>query len=234
MAGSMLPPDVQEQMKRSATPQRGAGGIGAAAPENDRSARARAHAIDPDHKEPAEAAKPVVSDDGELKACPRCRTELKVEWNFCMRCGADLIRGGAAKYLGITFTEEDVHDYLFRGYITREVAVFGKFKVTLKSSQPTDIDEIDRYVMTGPWRKGEKGVTREVSNFYLEQINTLCMTAACAQKFNGESMGATLEQRMEWLMARGSALVDQMGQKAILFNRAITDHLKAADTVLGS
>jgi hypothetical protein len=36
------------------------------------------------------------------------------------------------------------------------------------------------------------------------------------------------------MFERGSALVDALGQKAILYNRAITDHLKKADTVLGS
>lgn len=236
MSGSMLPPDIREQMKQkpAAAPRGGgSGGIGAGAPENATSARARAQALGvPDQPEEAAVAAPPVVD--ELKACPRCRVELDPEWNFCGKCGADLVRGGAAKYLGITFTEEDVQDYLFRGFVAREVKVFGKFAATMKSSQPSDVDEIDKYVMTGPWRKDAAGKDRQVSNFYLEQINTLCMTAACVQKFNGESIGATLDARMGWLMARGSALVDALGQRAILFNRAITDHLKAADTILGS
>jgi hypothetical protein len=228
---TVMPPDIREQMKH-AQPRRG-GGIGAAAPENNASARARDVATEAE-PEPAPAAEVEKADADELKACTRCRTKLDPEWNFCGKCGADLIRGGAAKYLGISFTEDDVHDYLFKGYVIREVSVFGKFKATLKSSQPSDIKEIDEYVMEGAWRKDKDGKERQISNFFLEQVNTLCMTAACVQKFNGESIGNTLADRMKWMFERGSALVDQLGQKAILFNRAITDHLKKADTVLGS
>lgn len=231
MSGSVMPPDIREQMK-NAQPRRG-GGIGAAAPENNASARARDAVAEPESESPVAAA--AEKDDADdLKECTRCRTKLDPAWNFCGKCGADLIRGGAAKYLGISFSEDDVHDYLFRGYVIRDVSVFGKFKATLKSSQPSDIKEIDEYVMDGAWRKDKDGKERQISNFFLEQVNTLCMTAACVQKFNGESIGNTLADRMKWMFERGSALVDQLGQKSILFNRAITDHLKKADTVLGS
>lgn len=231
MSGSAMPPDIREQMK-NAQPRRG-GGIGAAAPENNASARARDVATDSEPEPPT--VKEVEKDDAdELKACTRCQIKLDPKWNFCAKCGADLIRGGAAKHLNISFTEDDVHDYLFKGYVIRDVSVFGKFKATLKSSQPSDIKEIDEYVMEGAWRKDKDGNERQISNFFLEQVNTLCMTAACVQKFNGESIGSTLADRMKWMFERGSALVDHLSQKAILFNRAITDHLKKADTVLGS
>lgn len=216
---------------QKATPRRG-GGIGAAAPENIASARARNTVVE--QEAPVEELELVEEETDDLKFCLRCKTKLEPEWNFCGKCGADLIRGGAAKYLGISFIEDDVHDYLFKGYVIRDVVVFGKFKVTMKSSQPSDIREIDEYVMEGVWRKDKQGKDRPISNFFLEQVNTLCMTAACVQKFNGESIGASLADRMSWLFERGSALVDALGQKAILFNRAITDHLKKADTLLGS
>ena len=87
MTGSMLPPDIREQMQGSRRP----GGVGAGAPENSSSSKARSSAL----KESAPAT-PVAAGPEEAKACVRCKEELNADWRYCAKCGVDLIKGGAA------------------------------------------------------------------------------------------------------------------------------------------
>lgn len=232
--GSVLPPDIQGQMRATS---RGRTGIGGAAPENAAAARARAQAIDPQGDlEEDPPAEPEAEVREELKVCPqvRCRTTLDDEWNFCAKCGQDLVRGGPAKSLGIEFTEDDVHDYLFKGYLVKEIKILGKHKVTIKTSQPQDMVEIDDYLMNRRWSKDKNNNERKISELLVAQMSTLCTTASMASKFDSDSLGSNLEARMNWLLERGSAFVDMLSTKVILFNQAITEHVKKADTVLGS
>ena len=155
MANGMgLPPDIQEKM---ATSPGGVGGVGSAAGENKLAARFRQKALQPDApSEPALQAKPKEKDsENELTECPnmRCATKLESEWTFCAKCGANLLRRGAARQLGIELTEEDLEDYLFRGYILREIKILGKHAATFKSSQAKELREIDDYMMNGSWGK---------------------------------------------------------------------------------
>lgn len=226
----MLPPDVREQM----TPKR-RGGIGAAAAENAASARARDVAMGDVPEEPKEKPQEKKEDAPDLKVCPRrsCKQELDSDWSFCARCGTDLLRGGPGKRLGVEFTEEDVQDYLFKGYVVREIKVLGKHVVTLKSSQPKDLEEIDNYLMNGDWTKDAEGNQRAISDFYLQQVNSLAVTAAAVQKIDGKPIGNTVVERLEWLKERGSAFVDLLSQRAVWFNQALTEYLKNEDNILG-
>lgn len=233
-SGSMLPPDVRQAMDK--TRGRGPGGIGGAAAENAESAKHRAYAIDPNAAEtPAEAEAP--SDDApkEHTTCPnaRCGCELKDEWNFCSKCGQDLIRGGAAKKLGIEWKEDDLHSYIFKGFIVRDLKVLGTHTVTVKSGQAQDTAEIDDYMMNGPWRKNDKGEPKLISDFYFKQMNSMCVTAASVQKLDGALIGKTLEERIKYLLERGSAFADLLSNKVWLFNQAVTDHVTKADTLQG-
>jgi hypothetical protein len=241
--GSLLPPDIQEEMARGgkAPPPRqdGSRGVGGSAKENTASARHREVAMNPDAVlESAEDAEETAGPDDapELKACPNpaCQASLERVWNYCPTCGEDLLRQGLQKKLGIRFTEEDMSDYLFKGYVVRDVKVLGKHKVTLKTSQPKDLDEIDSYIMSGDWAKEDDGSDRKVSDFYLRQMNALCVTAACVIKLDGQSIGKTLDARMEYLRERGSALIDILSQRAAWFNQALTEYLKKEDTISGS
>lgn len=233
-SGSVLPPDIREKMKGGS---RTGGGIGSAAPENVTSARAREVAMNPDAVNDAieEAASAAAAEEvkPELKVCPRCRKDLKDEWNFCSGCGEDLVREGPAKKLGIVWKETDLHDYIFKGYVVRDLMVLGKHKVTVKSSQPQDLAEIDDYIMNGDWAKNPDKTARNISDFYLRQINALCQTASSVQKFDGELIGQRLADRVKWFDERGSAFVDLVSTRVVLFNRALTDYLKKADSLSG-
>ncbi|MFQ5352667.1 MAG: hypothetical protein ACE5D3_06305, partial [Candidatus Binatia bacterium] len=183
-----------------------------------------------------EESKDTPTEREEFKACPNhgCRSDLKDEWNYCAACGHDLLRGGPAKKIGIQFTEEDMHSYLFRGYVVCDLKILGKHKITVKSSQPKDLREIDDHIMNGDWAKNADGEERKISDFYLRQMNALCVTASAVIKVDGESIGDTLAKRLAWMDERGSAFVDLVSQRVSLFNQALTEFLKNEDAVLGS
>jgi hypothetical protein len=231
--GSVLPPDIREKMGNA--PPRGVGG-GAA--ENAATAKQRDVAMNPDAKpEVLEEPAPAEESEPEVrKHCPNSSCGIGVEkgWSYCSTCGTDLLVNGFQSKLGIKLTEEDLSDYLFKGYISREVKILGKHNATMKSSQPKDLEEIDRFIMTGKWGKEEDGSDRRVSDFFMRQMNALCQTASCVMKVDGDSIGDNLEARMEWLMERGSAFVDILSQKVGWYNQALTEFLKDEDTVLGS
>lgn len=229
----MLPPDIRA---KAAQRPSGGGGIGGGAHENAVTAKQREAAMNPDAVREEEAAAPAAAVDTDLKVCPnaRCNKELVQDWNFCSHCGADLLRGGPEKRLGIAWSEEEMHDYIFKGYVVKDLTILGKHKITVKSSQANDMDEIDDYMMNGSWAKHSDGTPRKVSEFYLRQMNSCCVTAASVLKFNGSSIGETLAARVEYLMERGSSFVDIIGQRVVMFNQALGEHLKKADSILGS
>jgi hypothetical protein len=228
--GSILPPDIQEQVakkSRTALP-----GIGSAAPENSPPRRL----MKPEESVSAEPPAPAEEKDDDTKCKSTfCGAPISAEAHFCSKCGFDQMRGGLVKKLGIApFTDEDVQDYIFRGYVVREIKVLGKHTVTLRSSQAKDLKEIDTYIMTGSWSRDENGKERQISEFFLRQMNALCATAMSIQKIDGSPIGTDLKERMKWLEERGSAFVDLLAQKVSLFNQALTDHLKKEDTLSGS
>jgi hypothetical protein len=232
--GSVLPPDIQAQVaaKRSRV-----GGIGAAAQENAQTAQQRetAMGVAPQTEEALEASVEEETE-AELTVCPNelCSAALDSEWDYCAKCGRDLVREGPAKRLGLTFTDEDVQDYIFKGFIVRDLKVLGSHTATTKSSQPSDLHEIDEFVMNGEWAKNEDGSERKISEFYMRQMNTLAFTAAAVLKFDGKAIGETLNDRMKWLMERGSHLADLLSSRVIWYNQAVTKFLEAKDTFPGS
>ena len=184
------------------------------------------------------AVAPLAADsaDEETPVCTNsgCRIDVLPEWNFCPKCNADLLRGGPAKKLGVEYTEDDLSDYLFKGYIVKQIKVLGKHTATLKSQQPKELEAIDNYIMNGDWGKSEDGTDRKVSEFYMRQMNAMCMTASALVKVDGESIGATLPDRMKWLQERGTNFVDILSSRVVLFNKSLAEYLKKEDTILGS
>jgi len=226
---SNLPPDIQEQLDKQRPRQAPPGGIGSAAPENNPRARApqASATVEADADEP----------DAEELTCKStfCKASVAATAAFCSKCGFDQLRGGLMKKLGIEpFTEEDVQDYIFRGYVVRDLKVLGKHTATMRSSQAKDLKEIDTFIMNGDWSKTKDGKEKQISDFFLRQMNAMSVTAMAIQKIDGQSIGESLTDRVRWLEERGSAFVDLLAQKATLFNQALTDHLRKEDTLSGS
>jgi len=187
-------------------------------------------------EEKVESTAEKTEPEPELGICPRlgCPQVVEKAWNYCPRCGEDLLKDDILKKLGISFTEDDLSDYLFRGYIVRDLKILGKHTMTIKSSQPQDLDEIDRVIMQGKWTKNKDGSERKVSEFYLRQMNAICVSAVSIVKIDGESIGDTIEERVKYLNERGAAFLDILSQRVTWFNRALTEYLQKEDASLGS
>lgn len=225
MSESILPPDIREKLSRQTS-----GGVGSSAKENRPRSVVR--------EEEASSSEPEGSEETEKvrNKCPNtvCGAPVEVSWSYCPRCRTDLLRDGAAERLGLKFNEEDLSDYLFKGYISREIKLLGRHNATIKSGQPKDLNAIDNYIMNGSWSKDENGDDRKVSDFFIRQMNAICQTASCVIKIDGEAIGDSFEKRVEWLMERGSAFVDILCEKVSLYNQALGDFLKKEDSILGS
>jgi hypothetical protein len=227
-----MPPDIQEQLdkQRARASVPSPAGIGSAAPENVRRSARPAEPSD-------EVAASPPSAPAEDLSCKStfCSAIVPADASYCSKCGFDQLRGGLTKKLGIDpFTEEDVQDYVFRGYVVRDLKVIGKHSVTVRSSQARDLKEIDAFIMNGDWTKTADGKEKSVSEFFLRQMNAISLTAMAIQKVDGQSIGATLVDRVKWLEERGSAFVDLLAQKVSLFNQALTEHLRKEDSLSGS
>lgn len=234
-SGSVLPPDVREQMEQQRGRMNvpgGQAGIGGAAPENRANSEARQKAMG-NEVEDEEDLSPEEEEKVELKACPGCSSDLQSEWDYCAKCGRDLLRDGAAKRLGVSFSDQDIQDYLFKGYIVRDLKVLGNHTITVKTSQPEDMEKIDDYIMNGEWQK-KGGEDKKVSEFHLRQKNQLAVMAANLMKVDGTSIGKDVSERCAWLNKKGSFFVDLVSQRVVLFQQAFTDYLKKEDSILGS
>jgi len=235
MSNVGVPPDIAAQM-----PEQGRRGIGGGAVENLATVGKRGAAMGNPNVGAAEegATAPLAAEveSEETPVCTNsvCRIDVLPEWNFCPKCNTDLLRGGPGKKLGIEYTEADLSDYLFKGYIVKQIKILGKHTATLKSQQPKELEAIDKYIMNGEWGKDEDGTDRKVSEFYMRQMNAMCMTASALVKVDGESIGADLPERMKWLQERGTNFVDILSSRVVLFNKSLAEYLKKEDTILGS
>ena len=169
MSGSMLPPDLRAQAE--ARTQTGNRGIGGAARENSAQSAARASAMGVSVEEAAAAQQEKAEEPQktvDLTECPVCKKKPGKDDLFCAGCGQGLLQEkDPIKFLAIKpFTDEDVDDYIFKGFILREIPILGKHKIILKSSQPKDLKAVDSWLMNGEYK--DKGL----SNALYKQLFT--------------------------------------------------------------
>jgi hypothetical protein len=228
MNGSLLPPDLRKQAEARTTAHRGVGG---AARENAAQSAARAQAFGEAYAgEPAkEKAEDEQKQEAKLEQCPGCRAALSDEWNFCAKCGRDLVSDrDPVKWLGIKpFVSDDVEEWLFKGYIVRDLPIVGDHKIRVKSSQPKDLKDVDAYFLNGEYKD------KPLSQDLYRQLHTMATVAASISSLDDKSIGDKLGDRMAWLEERGSAFVDMVTYRVALFNRAWTRYVEAKNRLMG-
>jgi hypothetical protein len=229
MNGSLLPPDLRKQAEARPAAHRGVGG---AARENAAQSAARAQGFGEAYAgEPAkEKAEDEQKQEAKLEQCPGCRIALSDEWNFCAKCGRDLVGDrDPVKWLGIKpFVTEDVEEWLFKGYIVRDLPIVGEHKIRVKSSQPKDLKEVDAYFLNGEYKD------KPLSQDLYKQLHTMATVAASVSSLDDKSIGDKLGERMAWLEERGSAFVDMVTYRVAVFNRAWTRYVEAKNRLMGS
>lgn len=237
--GSVLPPDIREQMEKSnqRKPETSVGGIGGRSQENASTAHQRNVAMGREEQDESlvNPNVPIKAKEEPIATCANvlCNSDLEIGWTFCPKCGGDVSKPDAAKQIGIEIGDADLQDYLFKGYVVKDLKLLGSHTVTLRSSQAKDLKEIDDLIVNGDWLKDGKGNERQVSDYMLRQMNALCLTAMSVQKVDNKSIGESLEDRVAWLEERGSAFVDMLAERVRLFNISITEYIKKEDSILG-
>jgi hypothetical protein len=213
-----VPPDLRPKIARAApAPLVGPGGrrfIGSGTPEYPGANREPPASAAPEQK--AEEPKETKEPDGT--PCTRCKTPLLADTNFCQNCGLDLKRKRAGATLGIKITDEDIQNYLFKGFLAKEVELFEGHTVTFKSIQSKEIDDAD--VLTEQHFKDRRPTEIEWSNY-----RSKVLIAFGWAKLDGHSIGEKPSLRLEHINAQGSHMVELVGKKFTLFNTAISEVL---------
>lgn len=228
MTNSLLPPDLRRQVDTRQVAHRGVGG---AARENAAQSAVRAQAFG---ETAAAAADEPVETEGKPEAaiekCPGCRASLDNEWNYCAKCGRDLVSDrDPIMWLGIkSFVGDDVEEWLFKGYIVRDLPIVGDHKIRVKSSQARDLKEVDAYFLSGEYKD------KPLSQDLYKQLHTMATVATSVFSLDGKSIGDKLSDKMTWLEERGSAFVDMVTYRVAVFNRAWTRYAEAQNRLMGS
>ena len=158
-------------------------------------------------------------------SCPACQSEVAADVNYCPICGVDLGKLDVESALGIKIGDEDLQQYLFQGYLVKEITIIGDHTAVMKTLVPKDVNAIE-LSMTQKW--GEKKITNShwQSQFALENL------AHGIVKFGGISLGETPEERYVYLTEKmGSHLIDILSRKWSLLNRAVSHLLQNPDAL---
>jgi hypothetical protein len=101
--------------------------------------------------------------------------------------------------------------------------VLGSHKLRVKSSQPTDSKEVDKYFLKGEYK--DEPISQEL----FRQLHMMASVAVSLFSFDDQSIGEKLGDRMTWLEGRGSPFVDMVTHRVALFNRAWTAFVQEKD-----
>ena len=74
--------------------------------------------------------------------CVYCEQPLVEGAHYCHHCGGMVNEVPTSEILDVTLTEEDIADYCFKGYITKDIKVGKDITVTLKTLTQKELEEI--------------------------------------------------------------------------------------------
>jgi ribosomal protein L37E len=176
------------------------------------------------------AERPVAPEEPvpkEVKTpCQRCGVETESKQSFCSACGLDFKRKRATEELGITIDKEMVEQYIFTGYLTAAVKLFGEHVATFKSLQSDDVEKADEIVRLH-FKDADSTVT-EWQNYRAKVL-----LAFGWAKLDGVTTGKDFEEKFAWIQKRGAHFVDLASKKYALLSQAISEVLNG-DTLKNS
>lgn len=174
---------------------------------------------------PDEAKPEPEEPDKELSTCSRCSFAVPDGAVFCPACGMELDRHGLAKALGITLDEKDLSDYLFQGYLVKEVPLVHGKMALFKTLLPSESEKIEQMMME---RFGNDQVTNKL---WVNAYSIITLSYGWV-KFDDTGFGDTPEKRFEHIQERtGAHLVDLASLKWNQFNRAVGAMLEDPEAI---
>ena len=160
--------------------------------------------------------------------CPACELPVKAEHIFCPTCGIELGRSGVGKALGVEFSDEDISEYLFKGYMVKDIPIFKGKMATMKTLLPRESNAAEDTIMAH--FKGKDATNGQWAN-----VNALVHLSHAWVKFDGQSLGETPEARYERLESSiGVHLIDIASKKWSLFNKAVIALLEDPNVIKNS
>lgn len=170
-----------------------------------------------------EVKKPPPKEDAEL--CSACSEEIKKEHLYCSTCGLELGRRDIVKALGIELTEEDLSEYLFKGYLVKQVPLVHGKMATFKTLLPSESNAAETTVME--YFKDQEATNAQWSNVYAQIYLSYGWI-----KFDNTPLGDTAKKRREFIdNSIGVHLLDIASKKWNLFNRALAVLLEDPDAL---
>lgn len=163
--------------------------------------------------------------DESAKPCPVCNEPIDPKYVFCGFCGLELGRKSLVGALGIELTDDDVSEYLFKGYLAKEITLTHGKKGMFKTLLPKESYDIENKV-TERFKGGD--ATHNQYNNYHALMNLSYGWVS----FDGVSFGDTPAKRQDRLESSvGVHLLDIASKKWSLFNRAVSAMLEDPEVI---
>lgn len=182
-----------------------------------------------ENNEQKQEVRPEPESDPEKSAdelqCIACGSDVKSSDAYCSSCGADQNRGDLSAALGVKLGEDDLSEYLFKGYLVKEVPLIKGHKALFKTLTPVESNKVEETVLS---LFKDKDPTND------QWMNTRVISYLSYGwiKFDGTSLGETPEDRMEHLnKSVGVHLVDLASKKWNLLNRAVSSMLEEPNII---
>ncbi len=157
--------------------------------------------------------------------CHVCGSDV-LDWHaYCPSCGADRGSGDVSKALGLELNEEDLSQYLFKGYLVKEIEIIKGHTVLFKTLLPVEVSEAEEKLVN---------IFRDKTPTDAQWVNTNAQISLSYGwiKFDGTSLGKTPDERYEHIgKSIGVHLMDAASKKWNLFNRAISNLLADPDAI---
>lgn len=161
----------------------------------------------------------------DQERCSACDGLVEDAHLFCPTCGLDLTRKDVASALSIKLTDDDIGEYLFKGYLVKEVPLIKGKMATFKTLTPAEANAAEEAVT-------KLFKDRDATNAQLANVYAQVYLSYGWVKFDGASLGDTPESRKEFIDNKvGVHLVDMASKKWNLFNRAISAMLEDPDVL---
>jgi len=157
--------------------------------------------------------------------CSACGSDVLDWYAYCPSCGVDRGTGDVSKALGVKLTDEDLSQYLFKGYLAKEIEVIKGHTVLFKTLLPVESGEAEEKLVN---------IFRDKMPTDAQWVNTNAQISLSYGwiKFDGVSLGKTPDDRFEHIgKSIGVHLMDTVSRKWNLFNRAISNLLNDPDAI---
>jgi len=152
--------------------------------------------------------------------CSACGDTNEPDSSFCSSCGTELGIKGIEESLGVEFTDDDISEYLFKGYIAKEIPLFRDKMAVMKTLLPKEASAAEDFVVAH--FQGKEATQSQWSN-----VDALTYLSFGWTKFDGNSLGGTQGERYATIEGTiGVHLLDIASKKWSLLNRAVTELLE--------